>query len=130
MSIPSSTDSAFRSKTSTGGDHAGNAFDTVATSAQHTLDSALDSLSGTAEGLRSKAAPAIDRISARAEAAAKRGIEAVRDGSHQLRDKATRASDSTIAYVKDEPVKAVLVAAATGAFLMGLLSLMTRSRKA
>ncbi len=130
MSISSSTDSAFRSKTSTGGDHAGNAFDAVATSAQHTVDNALDSLSSNVEDLRNQASPAIDRISARAEAAAKRGIEALRDGSHQLRDKATRASDSTIAYVKDEPVKAVLVAAATGAFLMGLLSLMTRSRKA
>jgi ElaB/YqjD/DUF883 family membrane-anchored ribosome-binding protein len=34
----------------------------------------------------------------------------------------------TVAYVKDEPVKAMLIAAATGAVLMGLISMMGRSR--
>ena len=130
MSIPSSSTNSFGPQASTGGDQVATAFDTVARSAQHTVDSALDSLSGTVEDIRSQATPAIDRISARAGAAAKRGIAAVRDSSQQLRDKATRASESTIAYVKDEPVKAVLIAAATGAFVMGLVSLMSRSRKA
>jgi ElaB/YqjD/DUF883 family membrane-anchored ribosome-binding protein len=34
----------------------------------------------------------------------------------------------TVAYVKDEPIKAMLIAAATGALLMGLITLISRSR--
>ena len=63
-----------------------------------------------------------------AEAAARRGIEAVRDTSQQLREKALRASDSAVGYVRDEPIKAMLIAAATGALLMGIVALMSRSR--
>ena len=45
-----------------------------------------------------------------------------------LREKAQMASEQTVAYVKDEPVKSMLIAAATGALLMGLVSLLGRSR--
>ena len=67
-------------------------------------------------------------MSSQAEAAARRGIEAVRDTSQQLRERAQQAPDMTVAYVKDEPIKAMLIAAATGALLMGLISLLSRSR--
>lgn len=39
-----------------------------------------------------------------------------------------KASDDTVSYIKDEPVRAMLIAAATGAALMALLSMMGRSR--
>ena len=55
-------------------------------------------------------------------------MEAVRDTSQQLRERAQQAQDMTVAYVKDEPIKAMLIAAATGALLMGLISLLGRSR--
>ena len=38
------------------------------------------------------------------------------------------ASDATVNYIKEEPVKSILVAAATGAALMALVSMMSRSR--
>ena len=34
----------------------------------------------------------------------------------------------TVACVKDEPIKAMLIAAATGAVLMGIVSMLGRSR--
>jgi ElaB/YqjD/DUF883 family membrane-anchored ribosome-binding protein len=98
-------------------------------STQRTADSALDTLSAKVEDLRSQAAPMLNRVSSQAEAAARRGIEAVRDTSQQLRDKAMRASDSAVGYVKDEPIKAMLIAAATGAALMGLIALLSRSSR-
>jgi ElaB/YqjD/DUF883 family membrane-anchored ribosome-binding protein len=70
----------------------------------------------------------LNKVTSQAEAAARRGMEAVRDTSQQLRDKATQASDMTVAYVKDEPIKAMLIAAATGAVLMGIITLLSRSR--
>ena len=96
---------------------------------QRAADSALDSLSSKVEDLRGQAAPLLNRVSSQAEAAARRGIEAVRDTSQQLREKALRASDSAVGYVKDEPIKAMLIAAATGALLMGLVALLSRSSR-
>ena len=68
------------------------------------------------------------RVVGDTEQLARRGINAVRDGSEVLRDKAMRTTDSTIAYIKDEPLKSVLIAAATGAALVLLASMLTRSR--
>ena len=98
-------------------------------STQRAADSALDRLSDKVDEVRSQAAPLLNKVSSQAEAAARRGIEAVRDTSQQLRDKAVRASDSAVAYVKDEPIKAMLIAAATGAVLMGLIALLSRSSR-
>ena len=43
-----------------------------------------------------------------------------------VRERATAASESTQRYVRDEPVKAVLIAAAAGAVITGLVMLATR----
>jgi ElaB/YqjD/DUF883 family membrane-anchored ribosome-binding protein len=43
-------------------------------------------------------------------------------------DRAQMASDATVGYIKDEPVKSMLMAAAAGAVLMGLVGLLTRTR--
>ena len=90
--------------------------------------SAFDRLSDKVDSVREQAVPLINRLSSQAEIAARRGVEAVRDTSAQLREKAQAASDSTVSYIKDEPVKAMLIAAATGAALMALISLVGRSR--
>jgi ElaB/YqjD/DUF883 family membrane-anchored ribosome-binding protein len=42
--------------------------------------------------------------------------------------KAAQASDETVNYIKHEPVKSMLIAAATGAALMALISLFTSRR--
>ena len=111
------------------GDDAASAAQGAIRSTQRTTDQAFDRLSGTVDDLRSKAAPMLNKVSSQAEAAARRGMEAVRDTSQQLRERALQAQDMTVAYVKDEPIKAMLIAAATGAVLMGLISMLAgRSR--
>jgi len=97
-------------------------------STQRAADQALDRLSDKVDEVRSQAAPLLNKVSSQAEAAARRGMEAVRDTSQQLKERAQQAQDMTVAYVKDEPIKAMLIAAATGALLMGLISLLGRSR--
>ena len=97
-------------------------------STQRAADDVTDSLSSKVDDLRKQAAPVINRVSAQAEAAAKRGMDAVRDTSQQLREKAMMATDTTVGYIKDEPIKSMLIAAATGAVFMGLMSMMGRSR--
>ena len=95
---------------------------------QHAATGAVDSAADSLQDLRHQAVPVLERASAQASAIAHRGMDTVRNTSHQLRVKADHASDTTVAYIKDEPVKAVLIAAATGAVLMALVSLVTRSR--
>lgn len=109
-------------------DHAAYTAEGAIRSTQRAADGALDSLSSKIDDVRSQAAPMLSKVTSQAEAAARRGIDAVRDTSQQLRDKATQASDMTVAYVKDEPIKAMLIAAATGALLMGIVTMMARSR--
>ncbi len=82
-----------------------------------TADQALDGLSNQAHNLQQDASHL-----------GQKGMQAMRDGTHQLRDSAQRASDGTLEYVKAEPVKSLLIAAATGAALMALIGLMSRSR--
>jgi ElaB/YqjD/DUF883 family membrane-anchored ribosome-binding protein len=128
MNMPSSTTKPFGQTATNVADQASNSADSAIRSTQRTADEAFDALSNKVDDLRSQAAPLINRVSAKAEDAAKRGLEVMRDSSQQLREKAQMASESTVAYVKDEPVKSMLIAAATGAVLMGLVSLMGRSR--
>ncbi len=117
------------------GDQASQATDQLARKAddairstQRATDSALDNMSDRVEDVRAQTGPMISKVANHAEAAARRGMAAVRDSSQQLRERAVQASDQTVAYIKDEPVKSILIAAATGAALMGLISLMGRSR--
>jgi len=48
--------------------------------------------------------------------------------SHQLRLKAEHASESTVNYIRHDPIKSILIAAATGAALMALISLISGNR--
>lgn len=49
-----------------------------------------------------------------------RAADAARDGSSQLREHALAVSDRTVGYVRDEPVKAMLIALAVGAGIAAL----------
>ncbi len=69
-----------------------------------------------------------DKLMEQTSQLAQRGLDAVHDGALQLRDKAHLGTDATVHYIQREPIKSVLIAAATGATLMALVSLMTSSR--
>lgn len=79
--------------------------------------------------LAAKAGQLMENASEEAGAAAHRSVKAVRGATHQLHDQASRASGSMVKYIQREPIKSVLIAAATGAALMALVNLLVRSRK-
>ena len=109
-------------------DLAAQSADNAIKATQRVANQTLDGLADSVQDLRQQAAPLLNRTAEQAGALAQRSVDAVRDGTQQLRDKALRASDSTVNYVKEEPVKAMLIAAATGAALMALVNLMSGSR--
>jgi ElaB/YqjD/DUF883 family membrane-anchored ribosome-binding protein len=120
----------FANEASAIADQAADSVNTAVRSTQGVANQAFDRLSDKIESAREHAVPLINRLTSQAENVAHRGADAVRDASAQVREKALKASDTTVSYIKDEPVKAMLIAAATGAALMALIGLLSRSRNA
>jgi len=111
-------------------DQAAQKADDAIKATQRVANDALNGLSESVENARAQGAPKLIRMAEQAESLIGRSAEVMRDGTQQLRDKAVRAQDVTVGYIKDEPIKSVLIAAATGAVLMALVTLASRSRAA
>ena len=85
---------------------------------------ALDSLADAIQALRAQAEPLLDGVADQASSAAHRGLHSLHGSTAALRSSARHASENTVSYIRHDPVKSMLIAAATGAALMGLISLM------
>ena len=109
-------------------EQASHTADDAIRSSQRVANEAINSLADSAQDLRNEVTPLINRASDQASALARRGVNAVRDSTQHLRDTAQRATDGTVMYIKDEPLKSMLIAAATGAALMALVGMLSRSR--
>jgi len=106
---------------------AGNIKDGI-DSANDAADKAVDALASKAQSVRHEVTPKIKQGVDRAQTLIDQGVQTVRDTTQAARDKASDVTDVVLAYTRDEPVKALLIAAAAGAVLMSLLSTMTRPR--
>jgi ElaB/YqjD/DUF883 family membrane-anchored ribosome-binding protein len=98
--------------------------DAAIAATQRVVSSAVDGLTGGAYELNHKAAPLLQRAGDQAATLAQRGLDSVRDGSRRVRDSALDTTEHTLDYIRAEPVKAVLIAAATGAALMAVGQMM------
>jgi hypothetical protein len=78
--------------------------------------------------LESDVIPVLNRAAQQADGLLQRGAEALRDNGEQLQAQAAHAQDQLNTYVREEPLKSLLVAAVAGAVLMGVLGLMWRGR--
>lgn len=108
-------------------DAAKQATDEVIRASQRVAHNAGNHIAETIDDARTQADRALDRITIEGERLVRRGVDAVKDRSQQLREQAQRASDTTVGYVKDEPLKALLIAAAVGAALMALITIGSRT---
>lgn len=109
--------------------------DQTAQSADHALkatqraaNGALDTLAAGMAGLRDDVNPAINRVGDQASAMMHKGLNALHDGTQGLRDRVRHDSDAAADYIKHDPLKSILMAAATGAALMALVGLVSRGR--
>ena len=85
-------------------------------------------LASTSTNLIDQTSHAADQAIKATQHLANSAMESVLDTSHQLRIKAGHASESTVSYIRHEPVKSVLFAAAAGAAVMALISLLSSNR--
>lgn len=97
-------------------------------STQRAASDALDRLSDNVHDMHDRAAPRLARVAGHAEELMRRGVDVMRDRSAQLRDGAYRASDYTRSYIRDEPLKSVLIAAFAGAAVIAIANLLSRRR--
>jgi ElaB/YqjD/DUF883 family membrane-anchored ribosome-binding protein len=71
----------------------------------------------------------MNTVNAEAQNLTNRGSQLLQDGTAQVRKQAEAARDATRGYIQQDPMKAVLIAAAAGAGLVLLGSLLTRSSR-
>jgi ElaB/YqjD/DUF883 family membrane-anchored ribosome-binding protein len=110
------------------GDQAAQGTDNAIKATQRVANEAIDSLSSKVQDVKDQAAPVLNRVATKAEELARRSADVMRDSTAQIKERAERASYATVGYIKDEPVKSILIAAAAGAALMALVSLLARDR--
>lgn len=116
-------------QTQAAAERAADAAENAVHASRRVANDALDHVESAIHSARANVQPAISRLATQAESLARKGLDAVKDGAYTVRDRATSLTDVTARYVKDEPVKAVLIAAAAGAALMALLSLAQSGRR-
>jgi len=121
------TTKPFGQSTGSLADQAAQNADSAISSSKRVANEALDTLSDKVQDVKDQAAPVLNRVASKAEELARRSADVMRDSSAQIKERAQRASYATVGYIKDEPVKSMLIAAATGAALMALISMMNRS---
>ena len=86
---------------------------------------AVDRIADRASGWTDQAAPVIDRVTERAQGLARQSAQWARQNSDRVRQQVAQASDRTVGYVREEPVRSVLIAAAAGALLVALVRLIS-----
>ena len=99
-------------------------------SAHRSANTAVDAVADKADDMQGNAMPSLDKATDQAKKLMRQGRVMVQDSAQKAREKALDFSDKAVSYTKDEPVKAMLIAAAIGAALMALMSLMSRDETA
>lgn len=97
---------------------------------QSAANPALDRVSSEVGDAHGAASQSLQRALDRTEQFGHHTLDAVRDGSQQLRRKAEGVTDASADYIRHEPIKSVLMAAAAGVALAALGSFFTRARRA
>ncbi|MGO9950144.1 MAG: hypothetical protein ACLPWG_25300 [Steroidobacteraceae bacterium] len=92
--------------------------------AKRTVNHAADQLSSKADQLRRETKPLIKRAAQQTNAYA----QSVGEATQRIRAAASQASESVTEYAKENPVKAILIAAASGAVLATLFHTISRAR--
>jgi ElaB/YqjD/DUF883 family membrane-anchored ribosome-binding protein len=92
--------------------------------AHEAIDSAVDGLASAYGDAR----PLISRVGRQARDYLHDGVDVAREQAAAIRDRSQKALTSTRGYVRDEPVKSLLIAAAVGATVIALVEVLRLRR--
>jgi ElaB/YqjD/DUF883 family membrane-anchored ribosome-binding protein len=96
--------------------------------AKQAAKEAGSALSHKADELQHDAGPAINKAFDRVRSVSRQSADAVGDAARRTRDAASYASESIVTFTRENPVKALLIAAASGALLLGLVNALKSNR--
>lgn len=102
-------------------DKAISATKTAVSDTATSMRDGLDHLQESSQSAMTYAANQADEL-------AHKGMQQARRASTAIRETAQETGDRTVAYIRDEPIKAVLIAAAAGALITVLLGNRNSSR--
>ena len=80
------------------------------------------------DDLQGDATPALAKAVNRAQSIGRQSLDAISGIANQAQNAASNASDSVVAYTKKNPVTALALAAASGAFLYAVIKALSPSR--
>ena len=126
--MESSTTSGFVKNGQTLADKAADKVQGGIRDAQHAAKEAGTAVSDKVDDLRNDAGPALTKLVGRAQSMGRQSVDNISDMASQARDVVSNASDSIVAYTKKSPVKALAIAAASGALLYAAIRALTPSR--
>lgn len=109
-------------------DQASDKLHELSDAAADKLHQAADQASNKLGALSDGASAALNKASGLVDDLTRRALDQARKTSGQVRQQLGRAGDATVGYIKDEPYKSVLMAAATGAAAAYILTRLARSR--
>ena len=107
-----------------------NKADNAIDNTRAVANDALDSLKAGVEQARQAAPTVLSRAAGKVEAFTRKTYDQACDATKSAKESAERANEATRAYIRDEPVKSVLIAAAAGAALAGLVAWLSKPRSA
>ena len=96
--------------------------------AKHAAKEAGAAVSNKVDELQRDAGPTVARAVDRVRSVGRQSMDAVSDAAQRTRDAASYASDSIVVYTRENPVKALLIAAASGALLLSLMNIIKSRR--
>src|ERR1700688_2935755 len=123
--MESSTTSGFVKSGQTLADKAADKVKGGIRDAQHAAKEAGTAVSDKVDDLRNDAAPALTKLVGRAQSMGRQSVDNISDMASQASDVVSNASDSIVAYTKKSPVKALAIAAASGALLYAAIRALT-----
>jgi ElaB/YqjD/DUF883 family membrane-anchored ribosome-binding protein len=126
--MESSVTGSFVKNGQTSADNAAHKAQSGIRAAQETAQEVANTLSKKVDHVSSEAGPALSKVAARAQSMGRQGIDAISDMASQARDAASDATDSIVSYTKKNPVKALAIAAASGALLYAAIKALTPQR--
>jgi ElaB/YqjD/DUF883 family membrane-anchored ribosome-binding protein len=109
-------------------DKVADSLQTGSGNAQQASNQAGAGLTNTVERLRGVASPMIDKAADQAREMARQGTNALSNAASKVKGATSQASDSLVTYTKENPVKSLLIAAASGALLVTLVKAITPSK--
>ncbi len=111
------------------GRHAAEQADAAIASTREASNAALDALQKKADHLATVAPGTLRRVADQVDELTRRGMEMAKNATDSARAQALQANDRALGYVRQEPAKAVLIAAAVGAGLAMLIGMLARDSR-